>query len=129
MGSYFYHTYLGTTKNTLHLHPELKITQSISITNRVLTCIASIGVDNVTLYHIDLRWGGKDLQLQSLWVKQENVTQQKGGHIARQLKLDPLLESNAGHYTCSLVIKDKYDSVLKINKTLLVKGKNNTYTN
>ena len=129
MSSYFYHTYLGTTKNTLYLHPELKITQSISITNRVLTCIASIGVDNVTSYHIDLRWGGKDLQLQSLWVKQENGTQQKGGHIARQLTLNPLLESNAGHYTCSLVIKDKYDSILKMNKTILVRGRNNIYTN
>ena len=104
----------------MNLHPELKITQTSSIKTRTLTCVASIHIDNVTLYHIDLRWDGKGLQ-QSLWVKQQNATQQKGC-IARQLELAPSLETNAGVYTCYLIIKDNDDSVFKMNKTILVKG-------
>ena len=104
----------------MNLHPELKITQTSSIKTRTLTCVALIHVDNVTLYHIDLRWDGKGLQ-QSLWVKQPNATQEKGC-IARQLKFDPSLETNAGAYTCNLIIKDNDGSIFKMNKTVLVKG-------
>ena len=104
----------------MNLHPELKITELSSVREHTLTCVALMHVDNVTLYHIDLRWDGKGLQ-QSLWVKQENATQQKGC-IARQLKLAPSLESNEGVYTCNLIIKGGDGSIFKMNKTILVKG-------
>ena len=107
----------------------MNITQSMEVSlvdgyTMCMNCMASIIKDNNSTYDVDMRWNGISLQQQSLWVNQLPVVMHRHC-VVRKLCFSPWLDSQAGEYTCHVVVvvvKDDGNFTLTMNKTTTVKG-------
>ena len=116
----------------LHPYVALKVSQRVvwpPVVDGIklqLTCKAIVknGHEAITFDAID--WTGGSVR-KSLWVKLGRSTKTENS-IERAVLFKPWLESHAGMYTCHLVIKDNYNSIFMMHKTIEVKGNNGCIT-
>ena len=120
--------YISFNAGELHPHVELEVSQSVvwpPIVDAIklqLTCEATVKNGHEAITFDAINWTGGGVR-KSLWVQLINVKKKTKNRIERAVLFRPWLESHAGMYTCHLVIKDNYNSIFMMHKSIEVKGK------